>query len=202
MLSSIMKVAQMKLVSSELTAIAITLSTIGASDADQVNIPLFLDAPTAETTIDAIRVSFASELVDQDVTERYVTERPRLSLSCNDKKLQVLHLYLPKDLNPWTSLKESLGTKGELKSVGGFSPFTGNLLAMPMGEALDISMDIGSTAASIGRSWYEGMPITLDIQSGNDLPELNITLFSADRTRHFKSELASAIKSCEILSGS
>jgi len=103
-----------------------------------VNIPLFLEGPTAETTIDALRVSFRSELVDQNLTERILTERPRVSLSCNDKKLQVLHLYIPKDLNPWKSLAETFSTKGEVKSVGALSPFTGSVLAAAVGEGLDI----------------------------------------------------------------
>lgn len=202
MQSNIMNVAQMKPVSSALAVLAISLSTINVSNAEQVNIPLFLEGPTAETTIDALRVSFRSELVDQNLTERIITERPRVSLSCNDKKLQVLHLYIPKDLNPWKSLTETFSTKGEVKSVGAFSPFTGSVLAATVGEGLDISMDVGSTATGIGRSWYDGMPITIDIPSGDDLPELNIVLFGAEQRQHFRTEMAAAIKACEILSGS
>ncbi|KAB0537038.1 hypothetical protein HNQ68_003149 [Pseudochrobactrum saccharolyticum] len=199
---NIMNVAQMKLVSSAFTAIAITLGTMNASNAEQVNIPLFLEGPTAETTIDALRVIFRSELVDQNLTERTITERPRVSLSCNDKKLQVLHLYIPKDLNPWKSLTKSFSTKGEVKSVGAFSAFTGSVLAANIGEGLDISMDVGSTAAGIGRSWYDGMSITIDIPSADDLPELNIVLFGAEPRPHFRTEMAATIKACEILSGS
>ena len=201
MQSKIMNVAQMKPVSSALAVLTITLSTINASNAEQVNIPLFLEGPSAETTIDALRVSFRSELVDQNLTERILTERPRVSLSCNDKKLQVLHLYIPKDLNPWKSLTETLSTKGEVKSVGAFSPFTGNVLAANIGGGLDISMDVGSTAASIGRSWYDAMSITIDIPSAADLPELNIVLFGAEPRPHFRTEIANAIRACEILSG-
>ncbi len=199
---NIMIARHMKLVSLALTAFTITLGTMNASNAEQVNIPLFLEAPTAETTIDALRVSFRSELVDQNLTERIITERPRVSLSCNDKKLQVLHLYIPRDLNPWKSLTESFSTKGEVKSVGAFSPFTGSVLAATIGEGLDISMDVGSTAADIGRSWYDGMPITIDIPSAGDLPELNIVLFGAEPRPHFRTQMAAAIKACEILSGS
>ncbi|WP_139316449.1 hypothetical protein [Pseudochrobactrum sp. B5] len=202
MQSTIMNVAQMKPVSSALAVLAITLSTINVSNAEQVNIPLFLEGPTAETTIDALRVSFRSELVDQNLTERIITERPRVSLSCNDKKLHVLHLYIPKDLNPWKSLAESFSTKGEVKSVGAFSPFTGSVLAATIGEGLDISMDVGSTASGIGRSWYDGMPITINVPSAGDLPELNIVLFGAEQRQHFRTEMAAAIKACEILSGS
>ncbi|OIS90676.1 hypothetical protein BLA27_25430 [Brucella cytisi] len=59
-------------------------------------------------------------------------------------------------------------------------------------------MGTGDRASGIGRAWYEGMPITLTIPSGSDLPDINISLFGADLTRHFTTELASAIKVCEI----
>lgn len=202
MQSSIMIVIQMKLISSALTAFTITLGTMSGASANQKDIYLHLDAPSAETSMDAIKVSFNSELVDAELTERAINERPRLSLTCNDKKLQILHLYLSKDLNPWPSLKENLGTTGEIKSIGSFSSFTGNLVAMSRKEALVITMDIGNSAPDIGRAWYDGMPIMLVIPAKNELPELYISLSGAEPRKHFRTELAAAIKSCEILSGS
>jgi hypothetical protein len=198
--ANIMIVAHMKLVSSVITTFAASLLSISASMADQADVFLFLDAPTAKSSIDALRGSFQSELVDKDLTERFVTERPRLTLSCNDKKTQVLHLDIPDDLNPWPTFKGSLPTEGEVKTVNGFAPYTGYLLATSVGSGLDITMGVGDRAAGIGRAWYEGMPITLTIPSGSDLPDINISLFGADLTRHFTTELASAIKVCEIFS--
>ncbi|WP_353404905.1 hypothetical protein [Brucella sp. NBRC 13694] len=192
----------MKLVSPVSITFAITLSAMNASMATQADIHLFLDAPTAETTIDAISASFRSELVDQDLKERSLTERPRLLLACNDKRLQTLHLSIPEDLNPWSTFKEELRTTVEVKSVTGIAPFTGNLIATPLSNGLSLSMDISDKAAAIGRSWYEGMPITLSVPSKSDLPDLNITLFGAEPTNHFKSELSATIKLCELLSRS
>ncbi|KAB0568798.1 hypothetical protein [Brucella pituitosa] len=198
--SNIMNVTHMKLVSSVVTTFTASLLGISASMAAQADVFLFLDAPTAKTSIDALSGSFQSELVDKDLTERFVTDRPRLTLSCNDKQTQILHLYIPGDLNPWPTFKGSLPTEGEVKTVNGFAPYTGYLLAASFGSGLDITMGVGDRAAGIGRAWYEGMPITLTIPSGSDLPDINISLFGADPTRHFTTELASAINVCEIFS--
>ncbi|WP_312470145.1 hypothetical protein [Brucella sp.] len=200
--ANIMNVAHMKLVSSAFTAFTITLSAMNTSVAAQADVHLFLDAPTAETTIDAMSVSFRSELVDQDLKERSLTERPRILLACNDKGLQTLHLSIPEDLNPWPTFNEEVRTTVEVKSVTGIKPFTGNLIATPLSNGLSLSMDIRDKAGAIGRSWYEGMPITLSVPSKNNLPDLTITLFGAEPTRHFKSELSATIKVCELLSSS
>ncbi|KAB2759538.1 hypothetical protein F9L00_16845 [Brucella anthropi] len=199
---NIMNVAHMKLVSPVFTVLAITLCTTNASMAAQANVHLFLDAPTAETTIDAMSASFRSELVDKDLKERSLTERPRLMLACNDKQLQTLHLSIPEDLNPWSAIKDEVRTTVEVKSVTGIEPFTGNLIATPLSNGLSLSMDIRDKAGAIGRSWYEGMPITLSVPSKNNLPDLNIVLFGAEPTRHFKSEISATIKVCEFLSSS
>lgn len=197
---NIMNVAHMKLVSSVVTTFAASLLGISASMAAQTDVHLFLDAPTAETTIDALSASFRIEMVDKDLKKRSINERPRLMLVCNDKQFHSLHLYIPEDLNPWSSLSDETNSTGEIKSVTGIEPFSGNLIATPLDGGLSISMNVGDHAARIGRSWYEGMPITLTVPSGSDLPDLNISLFGADLTRHFTTELASAIKVCEIFS--
>lgn len=94
----------------------------------------------------------------------------------------------------------------DITLLHGFSvdvrPFARSILAATIGEVLYISMDIGSSAAGIDRSWHDGMPITIDIPSAGDLPELNIILFGAEQRQHFRTEMAAAIKACEILSGS
>lgn len=81
-------------------------------------------------------------------------------------------------------------------------PFIGSILAKVIVEGRYISMNVGNSAAGIGRFWYDVMPITIDIPSTGELPELNIVLFGAEQKQHFRNKMAAAIKVCEIISGS
>ncbi|MDM7852105.1 hypothetical protein [Pseudochrobactrum kiredjianiae] len=89
---------------------------------------------------------------------------------------------------------QTFSTKGEVKSVGAFIPITGCVLVATIGEGLDIPKDVGSTAAGIGRSWYDGMSVIIDMPSASDLAELNNFLFGTEPRPHFRTEIAAAIK--------
>lgn len=192
----------MKLTILTVTAFSLALS-VNISNAEQADVFLFLDPPSVKTTIDGITVNFRGELVDKDLTERDLIKRPRFSLSCKDNKSQVLQLYLPEDLNPWQKLDDAVMLKAEVKSaIGSFQPFTSNFRASLMNSSLVITIGLNGNAPAIGRTWYDGLPITVDVASNNSLPDLALTLHAAESSASFRTELASAIKTCKILSGS
>ncbi|NTF63418.1 hypothetical protein [Rhizobium rhizogenes] len=187
--------------STPLAGVLFLVFAVSGAQAEQGDVYLFLDPPSVKTKVDAISADLRGEFVDQDLTKRDVVERPRFSLSCKDNKSQFLSLYLPADLNPWSNLKDGGALKGNLKSdVGSFSEFTGNLRASPLNAGLSIVMDVGTNASAIGRVWYDSMAITLNVVPEGDLPDLNLVLFAAETSSSFKSELATAVKACELLS--